>query len=88
MKIHHFRPIEQYQYQQNHKNDKQDVKVNQTDRVQISAEAKNMQKAQSYATEREARVAELKKQIQSGTYEIDPKAIAEGITDFYQAFKK
>ena len=83
MKIHHFRPIEQYQYQQNRKNDKQDVKANQTDKVQISAEAKQLQKTQSYAVEREAKVAQLKEQIQSGTYEINPKAIAEGISDFY-----
>lgn len=88
MKIHHFKPVEHYQYRQSHKNEKQDVKVNHTDQVQISAEAKKMQSTQSYVVEREAKVAELKQRIQEGTYEIDPKAIAEGMLDFYPGLKK
>ncbi|MFK4997172.1 flagellar biosynthesis anti-sigma factor FlgM [Bacillus sp. N9] len=43
-----------------------------------------MQQIPSIIKEREAKVAEIKKQLQNGTYEVTPKDIAKGIAKFYQ----
>lgn len=83
MKIHHYRPVDQYQYQQTQKIQHQKEKVQKTDEVEISAQAKQMQTQTSYAVEREAKLAELKKQIQAGTYEVNAKEIAKEMIDYY-----
>ena len=83
MKIHHYRPVDQYQYQQTQKNQQQKAKVHKTDEVEISTEAKQMQTQNSYAIEREAKLFEFKKQIQEGTYEVQAKEIAKEMIGYY-----
>lgn len=83
MKIHHYRPVDQYQYQQTQKNQQQKAKVHKTDEVEISTQAKQMQTQNSYAIEREAKLSELKKQIQEGTYEVQAKEIAKEMIGYY-----
>lgn len=54
------------------------------DKLEISKKAKELQKAPEVSMERQERLAELKKKIDSGTYEIDAKAIAEKLLNFYK----
>ncbi|AJY74519.1 flagellar biosynthesis anti-sigma factor FlgM [Paenibacillus beijingensis] len=50
----------------------------QTDKVEISAEAKEMlQSSQAQNADRAQRVADLKQQVSSGTYHVDAGKIAE-----------
>ncbi|WP_341356996.1 flagellar biosynthesis anti-sigma factor FlgM [Rossellomorea sp. y25] len=54
-----------------------------SDKIEISSAAKEMQEVSKLGKERQARVEELKDQVQSGNYTIDPKAIAKGLKNFY-----
>jgi negative regulator of flagellin synthesis FlgM len=56
----------------------------QQDRVEISKQAKELQKAPEVTMERQEKLAELKRKIESGTYEIDAKRIAEKLLNFYK----
>lgn len=53
------------------------------DKVEISTTAKEMQQISQLSTERQAKVEELKSQVDSGNYKIDPQQIAKGIVNFY-----
>lgn len=53
------------------------------DKVEISSAAKEMQQANQLSAERQEKIDALKQQIQNGTYEVDVKATAKGIMDFY-----
>lgn len=59
------------------------AKLDAPDKVSLSEEAKlrslAMQEAQSHSGVRADRVAELKKQVQDGTYQPDAQKIAKGI---------
>ncbi|MCR2822352.1 flagellar biosynthesis anti-sigma factor FlgM [Lederbergia panacisoli] len=84
MKINPFRSVEMNPYKkQLNKLEKQPA-IAKTDKVEISAEAKEMQKLPSIVKEREVRVAELKNQIQNGNYKVDLKEVAKGIAKFYK----
>ncbi|AGT33473.1 hypothetical protein M493_16295 [Geobacillus genomosp. 3] len=54
------------------------------DRVEISEAAKELQQRPTWAAEREEKVRRLKAQLDSGTYEIDARAIAEKLYQFYK----
>ncbi len=53
------------------------------DKLEISSEAKEMQQVSTISAERQAKVEELKLQVESGTYALNPKATAKGIIDYY-----
>lgn len=53
------------------------------DKLEISSEAKEMQQGSTIPAERQAKVEELKLQVENGTYSLNPKATAKGIIDFY-----
>ncbi|MEH7388956.1 flagellar biosynthesis anti-sigma factor FlgM [Bacillus sp. JJ1503] len=55
-----------------------------TDKVEISASAKEMQQVSHFANERQAKVDELKIQVENGTYRVNPKEVAKSIIDFYK----
>lgn len=56
----------------------------QKDKLEISEQAKELQKAPEVSMERQEKLAELRRKIESGTYEIDAKGIAEKLMDFYK----
>ncbi len=53
------------------------------DKLEISSEAKEMLQGSTIPAERQAKVEELKSQVESGTYALNPKATAKGIIDYY-----
>jgi negative regulator of flagellin synthesis FlgM len=59
---------------------------NVSDKVEISSTAKELQQSSQIPAQRQAKVEELKLQVENGTYKLNPKETAKGIIDFY--FKK
>jgi negative regulator of flagellin synthesis FlgM len=55
----------------------------QKDKVEISSTAKEMQQVSQLASQRQAKVEDLKLQVENGTYKINPKETAKGIIHFY-----
>lgn len=55
-----------------------------TDKVEISAAAKDLQYTSSIETERQIRVDELKNEVESGNYQINPDQLAKSIIQFYK----
>ncbi|QED49608.1 flagellar biosynthesis anti-sigma factor FlgM [Cytobacillus dafuensis] len=88
MKINNFGAsgVNPYKRQMN-KLDQVDKLANKAaDKVEISTEAKEMQHVTQIENERQAKVEELKIQVENGTYKVNPKEVARGIYQFY--FKK
>ncbi|WP_423799775.1 flagellar biosynthesis anti-sigma factor FlgM [Neobacillus sp. SAB-20_R2A] len=79
MKVNDFSRLQAYQSYKNqvNKTPQQDVnKKVQVDKVEFSPAAQ-----EKISAEREKRIEELKKQIESGTYKVDSKKIAEKLLD-------
>ena len=55
----------------------------QKDKVEISSTAKEMQQVSQLVSQRQAKVDELKLQVENGTYKMDSKETAKGILQFY-----
>jgi negative regulator of flagellin synthesis FlgM len=55
----------------------------QKDKVEISSTAKEMQQVSQYANQRQAKVDELKLQVENGTYKVDSKETAKGMIQYY-----
>ncbi|MGX1901496.1 flagellar biosynthesis anti-sigma factor FlgM [Thermolongibacillus altinsuensis] len=53
------------------------------DRVEISQAAKELQEAAKLIAERQEKVERLKQQVQTGTYKIDERAVAESVLRYY-----
>lgn len=53
------------------------------DKVEISAAAKELQQLSQWTVEHQEKVRKLKEQVQNGTYQIDAKAIAKSVYQFY-----
>ncbi|WP_062108971.1 flagellar biosynthesis anti-sigma factor FlgM [Bacillus niameyensis] len=83
MKINPYRHVENQPYQRQVPKKEQAATTKQTDKVEISSEAKKMQQIPSIVIEREQRIAELKNQVQNGEYKVDPKKVAEGMAKFF-----
>ncbi|KYD09164.1 flagellar biosynthesis anti-sigma factor FlgM [Heyndrickxia sporothermodurans] len=56
----------------------------QVDKVEISGAAKEMQQLSSIEKERQAKVEQLKKQVENGQYKIDPEKISTSIMKYYR----
>jgi negative regulator of flagellin synthesis FlgM len=85
MKINPFgsQGINPYKRQMN-KMDQAGLAVNkQKDKVEISSTAKEMQQVSQLEKQRQAKVEELKIQVENGTYKMDPRESAKGIIHFY-----
>lgn len=54
-----------------------------SDKIEISSAAKEMQQVSQISAQRQARVEELKNEVQSGNYEIKPNEVAGSIINFY-----
>ncbi|HEY4554463.1 MAG TPA: flagellar biosynthesis anti-sigma factor FlgM [Bacillaceae bacterium] len=83
MKVNPFKPTDMNPYNRNVNKTGQQPKAARADKVEISSAAKEMQQISHVEKERRARVDELKQQVQSGQYKMDPKEIAKSIAKFY-----
>lgn len=84
MKINHIGPANINPYNRNeHVGNKENLKSNKTDKVEISTAAKEMQQTSKLVTERQEKVAKLKVQIENGTYKVNPEEVAKSIYQFY-----
>lgn len=54
-----------------------------TDKVEISAAAKELQQVSQISPERAEKIEALKKQVQAGTYEVKAQDVAKSILNFY-----
>jgi negative regulator of flagellin synthesis FlgM len=59
-----------------------DVKK-KADKVEISSTAKEMQQGTHLQLERQAKVDQLKLDVETGNYKVDPQKVAKSIIDFY-----
>ncbi|EIJ80512.1 Anti-sigma-28 factor FlgM family protein [Bacillus methanolicus PB1] len=88
MKINNFGSsgVNPYKRQMDKLNQVEKAAGKKADKVEISNKAKEMQQVSQFAAERQAKVEELRIQIENGNYKINPKEIAKSIVNFY--FKK
>ncbi|ARK25509.1 flagellar biosynthesis anti-sigma factor FlgM [Sporosarcina sp. P37] len=55
----------------------------QTDKLEISSEAKKLSQASPIETARQQRVQELKSQVQSGEYQVDANKLASSMLSYF-----
>ncbi|KAF0996471.1 flagellar biosynthesis anti-sigma factor FlgM [Geobacillus sp. TFV-3] len=85
MKIHHIGPMSVNPYQrQLAKTERLAAGKASSDKVEISKEAKELQEAAGWEQARQAKLEELRQQIESGTYQVDLKAVATRMIDYYR----
>ncbi|MCZ0754415.1 flagellar biosynthesis anti-sigma factor FlgM [Anoxybacillus sp. J5B_2022] len=53
------------------------------DKVEISQAAKELQEASKLEAARQEKIEQLKQQVQTGTYTIDAKAVADSVWNYY-----
>lgn len=56
-----------------------------TDKLEISSEAKQLSESSPFTIERNQRVAQLKSEIESGTYKVDAEQLASDLVKYYKA---
>ncbi|ARK32100.1 flagellar biosynthesis anti-sigma factor FlgM [Halalkalibacter krulwichiae] len=84
MKINPYNSIPQNPYRkQIEKTEKAATTEAKRDKVEISSEALSMQQVTKVEKERQEKVEALKKQIASGEYKVDSKAIANKLYDYW-----
>ncbi|AWO74722.1 flagellar biosynthesis anti-sigma factor FlgM [Geobacillus thermoleovorans] len=85
MKIHHIGPAGVNPYQrQLAKTERLAAGKTKGDQVEISKEAKELQEATSWERARQAKLEELRQQIETGAYQVDPRAVAKRMIDYYR----
>ena len=62
---------------------KEQAKI-KTDKLEISSEAKQLSEMSPITTERNERVQQLKAQIESGNYKVDPETLASNLIKYYK----
>ncbi|KWW20849.1 MULTISPECIES: flagellar biosynthesis anti-sigma factor FlgM [Bacillaceae] len=76
--------VNPYNLQANKAGNIKESKANAKDKVEISSAAKEMQQLSPIPAARQAKVDELKKQVENGTYKLNAQATAKGLIDFYR----
>ncbi|PKR77981.1 flagellar biosynthesis anti-sigma factor FlgM [Halalkalibacillus sediminis] len=63
----------------------EDIKTNvqQPDKLEISSQAKELQKGNEIEKARQEKVEDLKQQVQDGKYNVDSQKTAEKMVDFW-----
>ncbi|WP_336822028.1 flagellar biosynthesis anti-sigma factor FlgM [Sporosarcina sp. USHLN248] len=54
------------------------------DKLEISSQAKQLSEVSTFAAERKERIQELKAQIKSGEYKVEPEKLAENLIKYYK----
>jgi len=77
--------IDRIQYYQNHikKIEQEKPQKQSEDKIEISSQAKDLQIASQLIAEREERVQQLKKQIEEGSYKVQPSLVAEKMLQYF-----
>lgn len=76
--------VNPYNTQVNKMGNVKETKVNSSDKVEISSAAKEMQQLSPIPAARQAKVDELKSQVENGTYKMSAQDTAKGLIDFYR----
>ncbi|KZE97115.1 MULTISPECIES: flagellar biosynthesis anti-sigma factor FlgM [Geobacillus] len=85
MKIHHIGSMNVNPYQRQFaKTERLAAGKTKGDQVEISKEAKELQEAASWERARQAKLEELRQQIETGAYQVDPRAVAKRMIDYYR----
>ncbi|QPC47517.1 flagellar biosynthesis anti-sigma factor FlgM [Mangrovibacillus cuniculi] len=85
MKINHTNGAGMNPYQrQINKLDAAKAKPKQTDKIEISTTAKEMQQTNNWISDRQKKVDDLKIQVENGTYKPDPQLIAKAMKNYFQ----
>lgn len=83
MKINHINQYGIQPYQKSVNKADAGMKATQTDKVEISKQAMELQNNPTAQAERQAKIDEIKMQIENGTYRVNTKATAESLLNFY-----
>lgn len=83
MKINNFGPVNTNPYKKQIEKVDRLQKTMNTDKIQISTEAMELQKGSRIETERQARVEDLKNKIESGDYQVNPREVAKKMYEFW-----
>jgi negative regulator of flagellin synthesis FlgM len=80
--------INNYQRQIDSQRKDTDYKARRKDEVSISAEAKELLKAQKIGIdpERAERIEELKAQVSAGTYQVEARKLADKLVPYFKSF--
>jgi negative regulator of flagellin synthesis FlgM len=80
--------INNYQRQIDSQRKDTDNKARRKDEVSISAEAKELLKAQEVGIdpERAERIEELKTQVSAGTYQVEARKLADKLVPYFKSF--
>ncbi|WP_235822144.1 flagellar biosynthesis anti-sigma factor FlgM [Gottfriedia luciferensis] len=70
-------------YQNNVKKIEQEKPQQREDKVEISSQAKDLQMASQLIADREERVQQLKKQVEEGSYKVQPTLVAEKMLQYF-----
>lgn len=84
MKIHRIQPMNVNPYERTARIEKPTKATKKTDQVEISSAAKELQEAAKFSSERLEKVERLKEEIESGTYKLDARAVAESVLRYYK----
>ncbi|MGG6433312.1 flagellar biosynthesis anti-sigma factor FlgM [Anoxybacillus sp. D401a] len=84
MKIHRIQPMSVNPYERTSRVEKTTKTTKKTDQVEISSAAKELQEAAKFSSERLEKVERLKAEIESGTYKLDARAVAESVLRYYK----
>ncbi|MGM0843777.1 MAG: flagellar biosynthesis anti-sigma factor FlgM [Bacillota bacterium] len=77
--------INPYKRQQNNVEQAAKTNLQKADKLEISSAAKEMQGTSKLVKERQAKVEELKINVENGNYKPDPQKIAKGLINFYRS---
>lgn len=83
MKINHVRNVNLNPYNKQVGKMEQTQKTSSKDKIEISSEALNLQKLGNIELERQEKVDAIKKEVQSGNYELNSKKIAEKMYSYW-----
>lgn len=85
MKVNKFNlpPINPYKANQLKTEKTEQTMKAQTDKLEISTEAKQLSEITSYSTERNDKIQEIKAQVDAGTYKVDPEKLAANLLSYF-----
>jgi negative regulator of flagellin synthesis FlgM len=84
MKIQNYRSSSIHLYQKQLDQQKLTKKRSQEDKIEISTQAKELQRMSEIELERQEKVQKMIEQVESGAYAIDAKEIAKSLIQFYR----
>jgi negative regulator of flagellin synthesis FlgM len=86
MRINHFNSIQNNPYKKQTQDVKQETvqSAYKKDEIQISDEAKKLLSSSKFEQERADKVNEIKRQVESGNYQVNTSKVAKSILDFWR----